>query len=305
MLIPIVILLISYLIIPWFFFLWLVQGSSKNKLDWLIKLLVIWFYLIYIFLTGRWDWLSYHLRFVLVVLFLIATFKSYLKTKTLSFNSTRNLKKLLSLGFNSFALLIFAALNIFVLQGYSISDKLVRLSFPLHDGIYYIAQGGNSPLLNHHNVNRTQQYALDIVKLNSFGARATGLYPQRLGNYNIFGETVYSPCDGIIKNTKDGLANLTPPERDSQHPAGNYVLIGCKNVEVLIAHLMNGSVAVSEGESVKQNLPLGKVGNSGNTSEPHLHIHAQKKTTRDSTLDGEGVPIIFDRRFLVRNSLID
>ncbi len=40
---------------------------------------------------------------------------------------------------------------------------------------------------------------------------------------------------------------------------------------------------------------IGKVGNSGNSSEPHLHIHAEK--------DGEGIPVLFDSRFLKRNYL--
>jgi hypothetical protein len=48
---------------------------------------------------------------------------------------------------------------------------------------------------------------------------------------------------------------------------------------------------------------LGKVGNTGNTSEPPLHVHAVR-TGSGTTHDGEGVPIRFDGRFLVRNSLI-
>ncbi|MGE7916039.1 M23 family metallopeptidase [Lysinibacillus xylanilyticus] len=53
---------------------------------------------------------------------------------------------------------------------------------------------------------------------------------------------------------------------------------------------------VEKGEKVTTGQILGKVGNSGNTSEPHLHIHAEK--------NGKGVPITFNDRFLVRNSLV-
>ena len=56
------------------------------------------------------------------------------------------------------------------------------------------------------------------------------------------------------------------------------------------------SVVVAQGDKVTTGQILGKVGNSGNTSEPHLHIHAEK--------DGKGVPITFNDRFLVRNSLV-
>ncbi|TMZ49982.1 M23 family metallopeptidase, partial [Klebsiella pneumoniae] len=52
----------------------------------------------------------------------------------------------------------------------------------------------------------------------------------------------------------------------------------------------------AEGDVVREGQLLGTVGNSGNTSEPHLHIHAEK--------DGEGVPIRFGGRFLVRNNLM-
>ncbi|WP_260412143.1 M23 family metallopeptidase [Alkalihalobacillus sp. TS-13] len=50
------------------------------------------------------------------------------------------------------------------------------------------------------------------------------------------------------------------------------------------------------GGFVKKGEEIGLVGNSGNTSEPHIHIHAGK--------DGKGVPIRFNGRFLVRNSLV-
>ncbi|MEZ7171746.1 M23 family metallopeptidase [Sporosarcina sp. OR05] len=63
-----------------------------------------------------------------------------------------------------------------------------------------------------------------------------------------------------------------------------------------MAHMKEGSVAVAKGDTVTTGQLLGKVGNSGNTSEPHLHIHAE--------LDGKGVPLTFDGRFLVRNQLV-
>ncbi|MGN7942219.1 M23 family metallopeptidase [Virgibacillus sp. 6R] len=56
------------------------------------------------------------------------------------------------------------------------------------------------------------------------------------------------------------------------------------------------SILVEAGDAVKRGQPIGLVGNSGNTTEPHLHIHAEK--------DGKGVPIRFDGKFLVRNSLV-
>ncbi|MBD2463427.1 M23 family metallopeptidase [Oscillatoria sp. FACHB-1407] len=168
---------------------------------------------------------------------------------------------------------------------------------------YYVAHGGNSPAINYHNVNPTQQYALDVVKLNALGTRANGLYPRSLTNYAIWGEPLYSPCNGTIRETRNDLPDLIPPQTDSQNPAGNHILIQCRGADILMAHLQRGSLMVQTGETVKVGQAIAKVGNSGNTSEPHLHIHARRENTGPSLLEGEGIPITFDGRFLVRNSL--
>jgi len=60
--------------------------------------------------------------------------------------------------------------------------------------------------------------------------------------------------------------------------------------------MQKGSVTVTQDATVTVGQKVGKVGNSGNTTEPHLHIHAEK--------DGVGIPIQFNKRFLVRNSLV-
>lgn len=72
---------------------------------------------------------------------------------------------------------------------------------------------------------------------NVLGARANGLYPRSLTNYVIFGETLYSPCDGKIHNTVNNLPALIPPEMDQQNLAGNHILMQCKGDNVLMAHL--------------------------------------------------------------------
>jgi hypothetical protein len=81
------------------------------------------------------------------------------------------------------------------------------------------------------------------------------------------------------------------------------LVIACHGVEVVLAHLRSGSVAVAEGERVTVGDVLGRVGNSGNTTQPHLHIHAERGGLPGEILDGQGVPITFGGRFLVRNAL--
>lgn len=56
---------------------------------------------------------------------------------------------------------------------------------------------------------------------------------------------------------------------------------------------------------VREGQPIGKVGNSGNTSEPHLHIHAEYGGSSDRFGDGVGVPILFtEKGFLKRNDIL-
>jgi murein DD-endopeptidase MepM/ murein hydrolase activator NlpD len=144
---------------------------------------------------------------------------------------------------------------------------------------------------------------LDIVKLNALGNRARGIAPADLEKYAIFGVPVYSPCEGTVVRAEDGHPDLAPPERDREHLAGNHVVIRTGDVKVLLAHLEKGSVAVKTGDEVVPGQEIGRVGNSGNTSQPHLHIHAERGGSPDSILDGQGVPMRFGDRFLVRNSL--
>jgi murein DD-endopeptidase MepM/ murein hydrolase activator NlpD len=125
-----------------------------------------------------------------------------------------------------------------------------------------------------------------------------------LESYSIFGAELYSPCTGRIAVAMDDYEDLVPPATDPEHPAGNHVLVECEGVEVLLAHLKRGSVTVEVGDSVTVETVLGQVGNTGNTSEPHLHIHAEQGGEPGVILDGRAVPITIDGRFLVRGDII-
>lgn len=97
-------------------------------------------------------------------------------------------------------------------------------------------------------------------------------------------------------------ANTTDPD----HPAGNYlgIQIGDSNQIVVLAHLMANTFLVKEGDVVTRGQPLAKVGNSGNTSEPHLHMHIVESTTEDLLFEETGIPMQFNGQFLIRNQLV-
>ncbi|KAG6559068.1 hypothetical protein RHABOEDO_001811 [Candidatus Rhabdochlamydia oedothoracis] len=93
---------------------------------------------------------------------------------------------------------------------------------------------------------------------------------------------------------------------DIKNPAGNYLAIHKSENEIIVilANLMKGSLLVKRGDVVKKGQLIARVGNSGLTSEPYLHIHAVLNHIGDFLFMGEGIPITFNQRFLVRNDLI-
>jgi hypothetical protein len=69
-------MILTHLILPIGFFFWLWHGKEHSKLNWFVKLMVVAFYILHMFLSGQWDMLSYYLRFVLVALFTVAAIMS-------------------------------------------------------------------------------------------------------------------------------------------------------------------------------------------------------------------------------------
>jgi murein DD-endopeptidase MepM/ murein hydrolase activator NlpD len=143
------------------------------------------------------------------------------------------------------------------------------------------------------------------VKLNALGMRASGWLPADPARYVIFGDPVYAPCSGVVVQSEDGAPDMPPPDADRTRMAGNHVLLDCGGVHVLVAHLRRGTVRVRPQLSIEAGTILGLVGNSGNSNEPHLHVHAQRPAPAGGEpLSGEPLPVTFDGRYLVRNDLV-
>lgn len=137
-----------------------------------------------------------------------------------------------------------------------------------------VVQGGNTPITNHHWSLDSQRHALDVLVIRDGMAldadRSEGL-AQTIG----FGAEIVAPADGTVVTVVDGLAD---DESNLQQPAGNHVVIDMGDDRyVLLAHLQKDSVAVDHGASVRAGQLIGRLGNSGNSSMPHLHIQVQSK----------------------------
>lgn len=209
--------------------------------------------------------------------------------------------------------LVAAAIVLIAVEARRPSRPPVGLEFPLPAGTYLVVNGGNHTLVNAHLATSTgergrpyrgQSHGVDIVRVNLAGLRARGWLPADPAAYMSFGTAVRAPCAGRVVAAVDGLRDLPPPQVDRAHLAGNHVILDCAGTWVVLAHLERGSVAVRTGQDIAALAPLGRIGNSGNTSEPHLHLHAQRPGSAAEPLGGEPLAITLNGRYLVRNDCV-
>jgi hypothetical protein len=113
-----------------------------------------------------------------------------------------------------------------------------------------------------------------------------------------FGSEVRSVADGEVVAVRDGMPESQPfmPPKTLQAPidyAGNHVItrIG-PDVYALYAHLQAGKIAVKIGDKVKAGARIGRLGNSGNSSAPHLHFGL---LDRPDPLTGNSLPFVIDQ----------
>lgn len=192
----------------------------------------------------------------------------------------------------------------------------VDLAWPLAPGSYLVANGGSTPSVNAHAALLDplhdlhagfggSGYGVDLISVNGWGFRANAIMPTNPTRYLIFGTPVLAPCAARVVLAVDGRPDNLVPQIDEGHPAGNHVLLRCANADILLGHFRQASLRISAGDTIVAGQQLGEVGNSGESSEPHLHIHAQTHGTADAPFSGAAIPIRFEGRFLVRNERVD
>jgi hypothetical protein len=191
----------------------------------------------------------------------------------------------------------------------------IELAFPLAGGRYMVVNGGNAASVNAHihalspRIAQLQPYrgsawAVDIVAVDVIGMRADGFLPRDPSKYWMFGAAVLAPCQGRIVRLVDDLEDMPVGEFDNDHPAGNHIILQCAEAHIVLAHLQQWHALVKTGDAVELGKVLGTVGNSGNSNEPHLHIHAQKPGPPDAPLSGDPLPMRIAGRYLVRGDIV-
>lgn len=157
-----------------------------------------------------------------------------------------------------------------------------------------VTNGGRNASTNRHNRPpdqgpQNQLYAYDFRNEHTGDGEA-------LEDYEAFGKEVLAPGDGKIIQVIDGSIDVMPGERDRSVGVGNAIIIDHGNGEFsLLCHFKHNSIKVRVGDQVKQGDVIGFCGNTGNTSEPHIHFNLQDGPLMHSS---KGLPAQFAKIFV-------
>jgi len=150
-----------------------------------------------------------------------------------------------------------------------------------------------------------ERFAIDYEQLQAVGRLFTG-DRAKTDSYRYFGSDVHAVADGPVVAVLEGLPEQVPGVDPTgltlAQYGGNHVVqdIGNGNF-AFYAHLKTGSVKVKPGDRLSTGQVLGNVGNSGNSTAPHLHFHVM--STADP-LRADGLPFVF-RSFKLTGRLAD
>ncbi|MFY4672218.1 peptidoglycan DD-metalloendopeptidase family protein [Bacillus anthracis] len=170
----------------------------------------------------------------------------------------------------------------------SMSPKIV-VRFPLNERAL-VGWGGDRLEANYHVIKPNERWAYDIL------IPPAEVKSSKLKDYGIYGARVTAPASGTVVSINNDEKDLVPGSDDFQLMAGNHIYLRLDETGtfLVLAHLKKGSIKVKEGQHVNEGEFLAQVGNSGSSSEPHLHIHHQRQDpSKISMFLAEGLPLYF------------
>jgi hypothetical protein len=152
--------------------------------------------------------------------------------------------------------------------------NISKLILPFKDE-WTVFWGGDTKEQNYHVAYKSQKNAFDMIITDSAG-KSHKTDGKNNEDYYAFGKELLAPANGEIVLVVDGIKDNKPGVLNPSYIPGNTVIIKTSNNEYLFfAHFKQHSIQVKQGEIVQQGDVLGLCGNSGNSSEPHLHFHIQ------------------------------
>jgi hypothetical protein len=147
-----------------------------------------------------------------------------------------------------------------------------------------------------------QRFATDWIKIGENGVAFQGDSTKN-ENWPGHGVPILAVASGTVVAIKDGIIENVPFSPRMAVPitletvGGNHVILDLGDgFYAFYAHLKPGSVAVKVGDRVRPGQQVGLLGNSGNSTAPHLHLHIGSLDVGDAPtpLGMEGLPFVFD-----------
>jgi len=162
------------------------------------------------------------------------------------------------------------------------------------EGKWTVFNGGVDKEFSHSWSLISQRYAYDFIIMNDEGKSFVGDNTS-LQSYYCYDKNIIAPADGTVvkvsNNHRDSRVTGAKVYCDTWDIRGNFIIIKHAEKEFsVLAHLIPGSITVRVGDKVQQGQVVAKCGNSGNTSEPHLHFQLQ---SGESFFASAGLPISF------------
>jgi hypothetical protein len=199
----------------------------------------------------------------------------------------------------------------------------VDLAYPF-EGRWLTQNSPGSRVPSHGTTHLATSFAIDFVPVDEAGRTApitfgSLLRPEAAERFPGFGRLILAPVQGVVVGVQHtapdhhafrGLPSvgyaLTQRRRVAagwSELAGNYVMIETRDGPVVaVCHLQHSSLRVQLGQSVRVGETLGRCGNSGNSTEPHVHVQAIDCL---DVLNATAVPITFRGRLPRNGEIID
>lgn len=170
---------------------------------------------------------------------------------------------------------VIQVLQLIPLAVYPETDEIftkTKFHLPFRDE-WFVFWGGTNKLVNYHYEYENQRYAYDFAIVNE--NRSYEGDPTLNESYFAFGKEYLAPADGVVVSMENNVEDNEPVGTfNEEQPFGNYVILDHGNEEFsYLVHFKHQSIVVKQGDKIKQGDLLGLVGNSGHSSEPHIHFH--------------------------------
>jgi len=195
--------------------------------------------------------------------------------------------------------------------GFDVQKQEAVVLGPPLEGSGWVAVNGccdsithvRSDLAVNSKIHISQRYAIDWMKVDEEKRLYVG-DPHVLENWVGYNENVLAVSDAQVVRVVDKFSDQVPFILPAQVGAitleeidGNHVILALPNGQfAFYAHLIPGSITVKEGDFVTKGQVIAKLGNTGNTSAPHLHLHIMETA---SSLGSNGLPHTFEEYNLI------